>query len=209
MRPEPEPAVFVVDDDADLRASLDALLRSVGLRVETFASANAFLAAGRQDAPGCLLLDMRLAGRSGLSLHALLLEEGHEPAVVFMSGHADVPMAVQAMKNGALDVLLKPMRPPELIDAVNLALATDETRREERRSLDLLVLAHAALSAREREVMARIVAGLSNRETAEALGVAEATVKAHRARIMQKMGVRTLPHLVEAARRLREAGRPG
>lgn len=207
MRADPGagPTVFVVDDDPDMRASLDALLRAVGLRVETFASADAFLDAGRAEAPGCLLLDMRLAGRSGLSLQSLLLDLGHEPAIVFMSGHVDVPMAVQAMKNGALDVLVKPVRPPDLIDAVNLALATDETRREERRSLDLLIRAQAALSEREREVMARIVDGLSNRETAEALGVAEATVKARRARIMQKMGVRTLPHLVEAARRLRDA----
>ena len=198
----PEPTVFVVDDDADVRQALDALLRAVGLRVESYDSADAFLAADRTQAPGCLLLDMRLVGRSGLALQSLLLEQGCELAIVFMSGHVDVPMAVKAMKNGAIDVLTKPLRPADLIDAVNLALATDEARREERRSFELLRLAHASLSEREREVMGRIVSGLPNRETAEALGISEATVKAHRARIMQKMGARTLAHLVDAARRL-------
>ncbi len=156
MRSDTEPArtVFVIDDNDDVRDALDALLRAVGLRVETHASTEAFVAACRLDAPGCLLLDIRLAGRSGLPFQVQLLEEGHEAAIVFMSGHADVPMAVQAMKNAAIDVLAKPLRPPDLIDAINLALATDEARRQERSSLDLLIRTHAALSEREREVMA-------------------------------------------------------
>lgn len=199
-----EPTVFIIDDDADVRDALDALLRSVGLRAESFGSTEAFAASGRLGAPGCLLLDLRLPGQSGLRFQSRLVEEGREVAVVFMSAHADVQMAVQAMKNGAIDVLTKPLRPPDVIDAVNLALAADAARRRERLALDVLIRSHAALSEREREVMALVVAGRSNREAAETLGLAEATVKAHRAGVMRKMGVRTLAHLVEAARELRE-----
>lgn len=195
--------VFVIDDDRDVREALDALLRSVGLRVETFATVDGLLQSGRLGAPGCLLLDVRLAGQSGLAFQTRLLEEGREIPVVFMSGHADVPTAVQAMKNGAIDFLTKPLRPADLIDAVNLALATDAARRQERRSLDLLARAYASLSERERAVMAAIVDGRSNKEAAFALGISEATVKVHRARLMQKMGLRTLPHLVAAAAALR------
>ena len=200
---EAEPTVFVIDDDADLRAATDGLLRSLGLRVETYASTEAFEAAGRLDAPGCLLLDVRLRGRSGLSFLAALRAQGRETPVIVTSAHVDVPMAVQAMKDGASDVLPKPVRAPDLIEAVNRALAADARRREARRGLDALARAHAALTAREREVMALVVAGASNRAAAAALELAEATVKAHRAAAMRKMGARSLAELVEAAHRLR------
>ncbi|SFI28456.1 response regulator transcription factor [Albimonas pacifica] len=199
----PAPTVFVVDDDADVREAVDGLLRSLGLRVECFASTEAFVDAGRLEAPGCLVLDIRLRGRSGLSFLAGLRAEGSATPVVVMSAHVDVPMAVQAMKDGALDVLAKPVRPSDLIEAVNRALALDAERRRERRALDALRRAHASLSEREREVMERVTDGASNRETAAALGIAEATVKIHRAAAMRKMGARNLPELVDAARRLR------
>ncbi|WP_339949386.1 response regulator [uncultured Albimonas sp.] len=201
--PASAPTVFVIDDDADVREAAEGLLRSVGLRVETYPSTEAFAAAGRLDAPGCLLLDIRLRGRSGLAFLAQLREAGRDTPVVFMSGHVDVPMAVQAMKAGALDVLPKPVRPADLIEACNRALAEDVLRRRARAELDLIRRAEASLSEREREVMARIVSGESNRQAAAAMGLSEATVKAHRARVMAKMAAASLAQLIDAARRLR------
>ncbi len=203
--PVGEATVFLVDDDGDIREALDALLRSVGLRVETFASVEAFRDSGRIGAPGCLLLDVRLTGQSGLSFQADLLREGHDVPIIFMSAHADVPMAVAALKAGACEFLTKPVRPQELIDAVNHAITRDETRRQHRRDADETARAYAHLTKREREVMALIVAGHSNKVAAARLGRSEATIKVHRANVMRKMGAKTLAHLVEMAQILRAA----
>ena len=200
------PAVFLIDDDRDIREALDGLLRSVGLRVEAFASVEAFRDSGRVGAPGCLLLDVRLSGQSGLAFQAELRQGGHDTPIIFMSGHADVPMAVAALKSGAVEFLTKPLRPQELIDAVNHALAIDETRREGRDAREAVLGAYAGLTERERQVMGLVVTGRSNKLTAAELGLSEATVKVHRAHVMQKMGAKTLAHLVEIAQVLK-AGR--
>lgn len=200
-----EATVFLVDDDADIRDALDALLRSVGLKVETFSSVEVFRGSGRIGAPGCLLLDVRLSGQSGLSFQADLRRAGHDMPIIFMSAHADVPMAVAALKAGASEFLTKPVRPQELIDAVNHALAVDRARQRHRRDANQSARAYARLTAREREVMALIVAGHSNKTVAARLGRSEATIKVHRANVMRKTGARTLAHLVEMAQILKSA----
>ena len=203
MPVEGEPTVYLIDDDADVREALDALLRSIGLSVECFASVEAFLEAGRLGNPGCLLLDVRLSGQSGLAFQSELVGQGVETPVILMSGHADVPMAVRAMKNGAIEFLTKPVRPQDLIDAVNLALARDAARRRERRDTDQLMQAFETLTEREREVMDLIVGGHSNKTAAEHLGLSEATVKAHRASVTRKMGAGSLAQLVDMAQQLK------
>ncbi|RAI01944.1 DNA-binding response regulator [Acuticoccus sediminis] len=197
------PAVFLIDDDRDIREALDALLRSVGLRVESFASVEDFTASGRLGEPGCLLLDVRLSGQSGLSFQAELASRGIDVPIIFMSGHADVPMAVRGMKAGAIEFLTKPLRPQDLIDAVNQGLARDVERRGERAERDAIARARATLTQREREVMDLVASGHSNRAIADTLGLSEATVKVHRAHVMQKMGAGSLAHLVTMAQTLK------
>ncbi|WP_226575912.1 response regulator transcription factor [Acuticoccus sediminis] len=197
------PAVFLIDDDRDIREALDALLRSVGLRVESFASVEDFTASGRLGEPGCLLLDVRLSGQSGLSFQAELASRGIDVPIIFMSGHADVPMAVRGMKAGAIEFLTKPLRPQDLIDAVNQGLARDVERRRERAERDAIARARATLTQREREVMDLVATGHSNRAIADTLGLSEATVKVHRAHVMQKMGAGSLAHLVTMAQTLK------
>ena len=191
--------VFLVDDDRDVRLALEGLLRSVHLTVETFASVEAFLASGRVDAPGCLVLDVRLAGRSGLAFQAELVENGSRMPIVFVSGHADVAMAVRAMKLGAADFLTKPLRPQELIEAIHATLATDRRRRALEAAARSQQVAFMSLSPREREVLALVASGLTNREAAARLGIIEATVKAHRGQIMKKLGVTTFAALIRRA----------
>ncbi|ORE90379.1 response regulator [Aurantimonas sp. 22II-16-19i] len=191
--------VFLVDDDRDVRLALEGLLRSVHLTVETFASVEAFLASGRVDAPGCLILDVRLAGLSGLAFQADLVESGSRMPIVFVSGHADVAMAVRAMKLGAADFLTKPLRPQELIDAIHSALATDRERRALEAAAKSQQSAFEALSPREREVLTLVASGLTNREAAARLGIIEATVKAHRGQIMKKLGVISFAALIRRA----------
>jgi FixJ family two-component response regulator len=195
--------VFIVEDDAPLRESLQDLLRSVGLRVEAFASAPEFLRHGAVDEPGCLVLDVRLPGVSGLDLQKRMAESGIDVPIVFITGHGDIPMTVQAMKAGAVDFLTKPFRDQDLLDAVQRALERDRTARAERAGIDALRTRFDSLTPREREVMARVVAGLLNKQIAGELGTSETTVKIHRHHMMEKMGADSLADLVRMADRLR------
>lgn len=195
VRDGPE-TVFLIDDDRDVRDALGGLLRSVHMAVAMFDSVNAFMASGSVGAPGCLVLDVRLTGRSGLAFQAELVERGSPMPIIFISGHADVDMAVRAMKLGATDFLTKPLRPQQLIDAINHALQQDRARRDKERHETIQRSALSALSPREREVLDMIAAGLTNREAAARLGIIEATVKAHRGQIMKKLGETTFAGLM-------------
>jgi FixJ family two-component response regulator len=194
--------VFVVDDDAPMRESLKNLIRSVGLRVEAFASAQEFLRSPRPDAPGCLVLDVRLPGLSGLDLQKQMAEGDRDMPIIFITGHGDIPMTVQAMKAGAVEFLTKPFRDQELLDAIQHALARDRHAREQRTQSEALRRRYDALTPREREVMALVVAGLLNKQIAAALGTSEASVKVHRQHVMAKMGAGSLAALVRMADRL-------
>jgi FixJ family two-component response regulator len=197
-----EALVFVVDDDAPMRESLKNLLRSVGLRVEAFASAQEFLHSARPDVPGCLVLDVRLPGLSGLELQQRLAAADRDMPIIFITGYGDIPMTVQAMKAGAVEFLTKPFRDQELLDAVQHALARDRQAREQRAQSDALRRRYSALTPREREVMARVVAGLLNKQIAGELGTSEAAVKVHRQHVMAKMAAGSLATLVRMADRL-------
>jgi RNA polymerase sigma factor (sigma-70 family) len=194
--------VFVIDDDAAMRDSLKDLIRSVGLRVELFASAQDFLRSEHPDVPGCLVLDVRMPGLSGLDLQRRLADAGLTIPIIFISGHGDIPMTVRALKAGALEFLTKPFRDQELLDAIQQALDRDCQARDERAASEALHRRFASLTPREREVMARVVAGLLNKQIASELGTSENTVKTHRHQVMEKMGADSLPELVRMADRL-------
>jgi FixJ family two-component response regulator len=189
----------VVDDDPDVLEAMGELLLSVGLRPALFASPQAFLASPRRDQGGCLVLDVRLPGRSGLDFFGDLLQSGLDIPVIFISGHADVLMAVRAMKAGAFDFFTKPVRHQDLLDAIHRAIAENAQRREKRQALDAVRQAYETLSPREREVMSLVVAGQMNKQIAGQIGISEPTVKGHRVQIMRKMRLRTLADLVRAA----------
>jgi FixJ family two-component response regulator len=193
---EPDKLVFVVDDDAPLRESLADLLRSIGLRVETFASAQEFLQSKRPDVPSCLVLDVRLKGLSGLDLQKRLIEGDIEIPIIFITGHGDIPMAVQAMKAGAVEFLRKPFRDQDLLDAIQEALERDCKTREQRAEIAELRSRFESLTPREREVMALVAAGLLNKQVAGELGTSEASVKVHRQHVMEKLGADSLAELV-------------
>ena len=197
-----EPVVFVVDDDASMRQSLENLLRSVGLRVQSFASAQEFLRGKRPDVPACLVLDVRLPGGSGLDLQKNMAEAGVEMPIIFITGHGDIPMSVQAMKAGAVGFLPKPFRDQDLLDAIHQALERDRKASERRGEIDELRRRFESLTRREREVMAHVVAGLLNKQIAGEVGTSEATVKGHRHQVMEKMGAGSLVELVRMADRL-------
>ena len=199
---EPDKLVFVVDDDAPLRESLADLLRSIGLRVETFASAQEFLQTKRPDVPSCLVLDVRLKGLSGLDLQKRLVEGDVDIPIIFISGHGDIPMAVQAMKAGALEFLRKPFRDQDLLDAVQQALERDRKGREQRAEIAELRKRFDSLTPREREVMALVAAGLLNKQVAGELGTSEGSVKVHRQHVMEKIGADSLAELVRVADKL-------
>jgi len=193
------PCVYVVDDDAAVRAGLKVLLASAGLKAVLFDSARAFLDAWDPSAPGCLLLDVRMPGLSGLDLLEQLKGKGMALPVIMLTGHGDVPMAVRALKHGALDFLQKPFNDQALLDRVQQALAQDAGKRREAEGAGEARERASRLTQREREVMDGIVAGKANKVVAAELGISERTVELHRARVMQKMGVRSLAALVQAA----------
>jgi FixJ family two-component response regulator len=194
--------VFVVDDDAPMRESLKNLMRSVGLRVEAFASAQEFLRSTRPEVPSCLVLDVRLPGLSGLDLQRQMAEGDRDMPIIFITGHGDIPMTVQAMKAGAVEFLTKPFRDQELLDAIQQALERDRQARLQRARNEALRRRYRVLTPREREVMALVVAGLLNKQIAAELGTSEASVKVHRQHVMEKMGAGSLAALVRMADQL-------
>ncbi|HSQ08241.1 MAG TPA: response regulator transcription factor [Chromatiaceae bacterium] len=198
----PEPTVFVVDDDEAMRSSLKWLIESTGQRVLTFDSADAFLRGYSPDWAGCLLLDVRMPGMSGLELQAYLAREDYRLPVIIITGHGDVTMAVKAMQAGALDFIEKPFHDQDLLDSIRRALAVDSQARAHRTRHADLVARLETLTPREHEVMALVTAGHSNREIAAALGVSGKTVEAHRARVMEKMQAPSLAELVRMALQL-------
>jgi len=199
---ETDGLVFVVDDDGPLRESLKNLIRSVGWRVEAFASAQEFLHSKRPDVPSCLVLDVRLQGFSGFDLQKRMAEDNMEIPIIFITGHGDIPMTVQAMKAGAVEFLTKPVREQDLLDAIEQALQRDHQARTQRAELEALRRRSQSLTPREREVMALMVAGLLNKQIAGELGTSETTVKVHRRQVMEKMGAGSLAELVRMVDRL-------
>ena len=196
------PVVFVVDDDSSVRDSLRRLISSVGFGVEVFSSAQAFLKARRPDVPGCLVLDVRLPGLSGLDLQRELADTDAALPIIFLTGHGDIPMSVRAMKAGAVEFLTKPFREQDLLDAIRSAIEHDRTMRIDRQELGALRTRYASLTPRERDVLTRIVAGLLNKQIAGELGTSEATVKEQRAHVMTKMQAGSVAELVRFAGRL-------
>jgi FixJ family two-component response regulator len=194
-----ESVVFVIDDDDAVRGSLKSLFRSVGLNVELFASADEFLRAERPDAASCLVLDVRLPGISGLEFQSELAKAGSDMPIIFLTGHGDIPMGVQAMKAGAVEFLTKPCRDQDLLDSVRLAIARDRKRREAAKRVANLKADFATLTGREKEVIGLVTAGLLNKQIAGEMGVSEVTVKMHRGNIMRKMHARSLADLVRMA----------
>jgi len=196
------PIVFVVDDDLSVREALSSLIRSVGLRVQTFASAQEFLAVERPDTVACLVLDVRMPGQSGLELQRELSRGERPLPIIFITGHGDIPMTVRAMKAGAVDFLSKPFREQDLLDAITQSLERDGAARQQRAELAEIQARYDTLTAREREVVALVVRGMRNKQTAAELGISEVTVKVHRHNIMEKMGARSLPALTGMVDRL-------
>ena len=196
------PIVFVVDDDSSVRDAVKRLIASVGLRVETFGSTREFLSARRPDAPACLVLDVRLPDVSGLELQRELAEADIRIPIIFITGHADVPMTVRAMKAGAVEFLTKPFRDQDLLDAIHLALERDRTRRQHAAEIATLLKRLESLTPREREVLPRVVSGLLNKQIAGEIGTSENTVKVHRSQLMRKMGADSLAELVRLCERI-------
>jgi FixJ family two-component response regulator len=206
--PAPQEAtVFVIDDDALMLGALSTLLRSIGLRVEAFASATEFLQHKLPAVPSCLVLDIRLPRVSGFDLQAELSRLGIKMPIVFITGHGDVPMSVRAMKAGAVDFLTKPLRDQELLDAVTAALERDQKRRSEEKLHSDVQARFASLTARERQIMALVTAGLMNKQAAGKIGISERTVKIHRGNVMRKMHAKSLAELVLMAEALGIRGR--
>src|SRR5215510_2808119 len=198
MRDE-TPSVLIIDDDPEFRGSVARLLRTSGLRTQEFSSVSDFLQANPWDGPTCLLLDVRMPGRSGLELQRDLVVAKRQVPIIFITAHADVPMTVQAMKGGAMEFLTKPFRDQDLIEAVEAGLARDRARRESDKALAGLRERFDTLSSREREIMLHVMAGRLNKQIAHDIGIAESTVKVHRTNLMRKMEARSLPELTRMA----------
>ena len=196
---EENPSVLIIDDDAEFRDSVGRLLRTVGLHIREFSCVSDFLKADPSDGPTCLVLDVRMPGRSGLELQRDLAAANRQVPIIFITAHADVPMTVQAMKGGAIEFLTKPFRDQDLIEAVEAGLARDRVRRESDRASAALRERFDTLSSREREVMLHVMAGRLNKQIAHDIGITESTVKVHRVNLMRKMKARSLPELSRMA----------
>ena len=197
------PTVFIIDDDASVRESIHDLVESVSLRAESFATAQGFLSGERRDGPSCLVLDVRLPDTSGLDLQQELSRAGVKIPIIFITGHADIPMTVKAMKSGAVEFLTKPFREQDLLDAIHRALRCGRGVREKQKQLAELQKRYSSLSARECEVISLVVSGLLNKQIAAELGSSETTVKIQRGRVMQKMQAKSLPDLVRMVDKLK------
>jgi RNA polymerase sigma factor (sigma-70 family) len=194
--------ILVIEDDVDLRSSLGRLLRSVGLNARLFASVSDFLKSEPAEGPSCLVLDVRLPGQSGLEFQRELATAGRELPIIFITGHGDIPMSVQAMKSGAIEFLTKPIRDQELLDAIQFGLTRDRDRRENESTLADLRKRFASLSPREREIMIHVAHGRLSKQIADDIGIAQATVKVHRSKAMRKLNARSLPEFGQMAAKL-------
>jgi RNA polymerase sigma factor (sigma-70 family) len=199
---EDQPIVYIIDDDESVREGVADLLRSIGQRVQLFGSAQEFLDSTRPDAPGCIVLDVRLPGPSGLEFQRRLIKSNIQFPIIFISGHGDIPMSVRAIKSGAIEFLTKPLNEQQLLDAVQAGIARDRRRRAEAKVVAELQERFESLTPREREILTLVVSGCRNKDIATQIGLSEMTVKVHRSHIMQKMRASTLVDLVRMADKL-------